>query len=99
MISRPLSTTSSTPERIGALPAQTRTAATGAAPRAAADEWLSAIHAANLQAALAALPEIRPEAVARARDLAADPAWPDAGVIDAVARLVSAAADLSAIED
>ena len=55
----------------------------------------SAESAACLQAELVRQPEIRPEVVARARLLAADPTYPSGQVIKSVARQILATPDLS----
>jgi hypothetical protein len=54
--------------------------------------------AAFLRAELARQPEVRPEVVARARALAADPDYPPAAVIRHVAGQILGAPDLSEIE-
>ncbi len=51
--------------------------------------------AALLRAELHRQPEIRPEVVARARRLAADPSYPPPAVVSRVASLILAAPDLS----
>jgi hypothetical protein len=51
-----------------------------------------------LRAELSRQPEIRPEVVARARGLAADPAYPSATVIRSIAMQILAAPDLSESE-
>jgi hypothetical protein len=58
-------------------------------------DQLSTEHAAFLDAQLAAQPEVRPDVVARARVLAADPSYPPASVIQKVAAQILAAPDLS----
>ncbi len=63
-----------------------------AAPRA---DQLSTEHAAQLRAALANQPAIRPEVVARARALAADPSYPSMSVLKSVGQMILAAPDLS----
>jgi len=72
-------------------------AAGPAAPRPPAlrPDQLSTEHAESLRAALARQPEIRPEVVARASLLAADPNYPPPAVIQRVAQHVLAAPDLS----
>ena len=73
-------------------------AATGpAAPRppATRPDRVSTEGAAFLRAELLRQPEIRPEVVARGRELAADPAYPPTPVITHVARRILAAPDLS----
>lgn len=62
-------------------------------------DQLSTQHAAFLSAQLAQQPEIRPDVVARARLLAADPSYPPASVIQKVAAQILAAPDLSEIVD
>jgi hypothetical protein len=52
-------------------------------------------HAAFLRAALDRQPAIRPEVVARARALAADPSYPPPAVLRSVAQKILAAPDLS----
>jgi len=63
-----------------------------AAPRL---DQISTEHAASLRSALARQPAIRPEEVARARALAADPNYPPSEVIKSVAAQILAAPDLS----
>ena len=58
-------------------------------------DQLSTEHAAFLHAQLQQQPEIRPDVVARARLLAADPAYPPSSVIQKVAARILAAPDLS----
>src|SRR5581483_3118985 len=53
---------------------------------------------AALRQALAAEPEIRPEALARGRALAADPNYPPASVLRQVASLLVASSDFSSTE-
>lgn len=48
-----------------------------------------------LRQALAAQPEIRPEVVARGRELAADPAWPSHGILRQVSEIILRAPDLT----
>lgn len=48
-----------------------------------------------LREALAAQPEIRPEVVARGRELAADPAWPGQGILRQVSEIILRAPDLT----
>ncbi len=48
-----------------------------------------------MRAALASQPAIRPEVVARARELAADPAYPPVAVLKSVGRMILASPDLS----
>ena len=73
-------------------------AATGpAAPRpfAPRPDRISTDSATFLHAELARQPEIRPDVVARARLLAADPAYPPAAVIKSIAHAILASPDLS----
>ena len=63
-----------------------------AAPRA---DSMSTGNAAALRSALAAQPEIRPEVVARARALAADPGYPSNAILERVSQLILATPDLS----
>jgi hypothetical protein len=58
----------------------------------------SAQHTATLQAALAAQPEIRLEVVARGRQLAADPSYPSAEILNKVGEAILKSPDLSADE-
>jgi len=58
-------------------------------------DQISTASAAALSASLARDPEVRPEVVARARALAADPAYPSFVVMRDVARQILAAPDLS----
>lgn len=51
-------------------------------------DTLSTHQAQRVQAALAREPAIRPEVMARAASLAADPSYPPRNVIDQVARLI-----------
>lgn len=63
--------------------------------RAIRPDQISTASAAALQAGLARQPEIRPEVVARARALAADPSYPSPAVIQKIAHAILAAPDLS----
>lgn len=56
---------------------------------------LSTPNAQSLREALDRQPEIRPEVVARGRELAADPAYPSAAIIRNVAAQIVNAPDLS----
>lgn len=58
-------------------------------------DQLSTDSAAALRASLVQNPEIRPEVVARARALAADPAYPSVAIMRRVAQQIVAAPDLS----
>jgi hypothetical protein len=62
-------------------------------------DQLSTQNAAFLNAQLQQQPEIRPEVVARARLLAADPSYPPASVIQKVASQILASPDLSEVAD
>jgi len=77
-------------------------AVTPSAPKVAASrpgtDRFSAQHTAALQAALAAQPEIRPEVVARGRQLAADPSYPSAGILHQVGQAILRSPDLTADE-
>jgi hypothetical protein len=67
-----------------------------ARPRAAAaGDTLSTAQSSSLQEALRRQPEIRPEAVARAKALAADPSYPSAAVIRQISAAIVAAPDPS----
>lgn len=56
---------------------------------------ISTDNATHLRAELDRQPEVRPEVVARAKALAADPSYPSASVIQNVAKQILAAPDLS----
>lgn len=58
-------------------------------------DHLSTEQAAFLRAELARQPELRPEVMTRAQDLAANPDYPGPGVVRSVAQQVLAAPDLS----
>ncbi len=64
-------------------------------PFAPRPDRISTDSAAFLRTALARQPEVRPEVVARARALAADPAYPPPAVLRSVARMILDAPDLS----
>jgi hypothetical protein len=66
-----------------------------ARPRAAASDTLSTSQSATLQAALLRQPEIRPDAVARGKALAADPNYPSAAVIRQISAAIVASPDPS----
>lgn len=75
------------------IPAVTgQAAARVAAPRA---DSMSTANAAALRSALAAQPEIRPEVVARARALAADPSYPSNAILERVSQQILSTPDLS----
>jgi hypothetical protein len=78
--------------RPDAVPATGQPAVRALAPRL---DTISTASAATLRRALAEQPEIRPEVVARARALAADPAYPSAAVIRRVGEQILGAPDLS----
>jgi hypothetical protein len=69
--------------------------ATYARPAAAAADRLSTDSAEFLKAKMADDPAVRPDMVARGRQLAADPNYPSAQVIGSVARQILQAPDLS----
>ncbi len=66
-----------------------------ARPPSPPPDQISTESAAFLQTALKNQPEVRPEVVARARALAADPTYPSAEVIKHIAGKILAAPDLS----
>lgn len=66
-------------------------------PRVATDR-IALNQKAQLQAALKETPEVRPEVVARGRDLATDPAYPPLEIINRLATLISSSKDLSVEE-
>ncbi len=63
---------------------------------ARSEDTLSTASATGLHAALAATPEIRPEVVARAAQLAVDLNYPPREIIDRVANLIALSRDPSA---
>ncbi len=73
--------------------------AAAARPLGLQPDRLSTDSAATLRAQLAAQPEVRPDVVARARVLAADPNYPSATVIQKIAAQILASPDLSESED
>jgi hypothetical protein len=89
-----ITSTSSTDHagRMVTLPATTQVAARSNGVRA---DQLSTQNAAALRAALANQPEIRPEVVARARALAADPSYPPLAIMRSIAQQIVASPDLS----
>jgi hypothetical protein len=58
-------------------------------------DQISTQSATFLKTALGSQPEVRPEVVARARALAADPGYPSASIMKSVAGQILAAPDLS----
>jgi hypothetical protein len=58
-------------------------------------DQISTESAAVLKSALSSQPEIRPDVVARAKELAADPSYPSAAIIKNVAQQIIGAPDLS----
>jgi hypothetical protein len=66
-----------------------------ARPRPSAGDSLSTAGAELLKAKLASEPEIRPEMVAKGRELAADPAYPSAQIVGEVARQILQSPDPS----
>lgn len=67
----------------------------GARHSARRADQFSTASAAFLRAELQRQPEIRPEVVARARSLAADPSYPPPAVLSRVASLILSSPDLS----
>lgn len=67
----------------------------GSRPARPGPDQFSSDGTACLRAALDRQPAIRPEVVARGRELAADPGYPPAAVIASVARQILASPDLS----
>jgi hypothetical protein len=68
---------------------------TGERTHAPASDQISTENAAFLRAELQRQPEVRPEVVARARALAADPSYPHPAALRKVAEQILAAPDLS----
>jgi hypothetical protein len=64
-------------------------------PRPSPEDQVSTVGSEMLRAKLAAEPEIRPEAVAKGRDLAADPGYPSLEIIRGVASKILASPDPS----
>ena len=58
-----------------------------AAARSGGDDTLDTSSSTSLREALAALPEVRPEAVEQGRKLAMDPNYPPRAIIENIARL------------
>ena len=90
MILSSTSTNRSAPTEI--LPAPSSSGARTAAPRL---DQISTESAAFLRSELQRQPEVRPEAVARARALLADPNYPSPQVLRKVAEQILASPDLS----
>ena len=67
-------------------------------PMAPRPDRISTESAARLRTELERQPEVRPEVVARAKELAADPSYPPAGIVRTVAAQILGAPDLSEIE-
>lgn len=67
-------------------------------PESARADRISTEQAEFLRAALARQPEVRPEVVARGRELAADPSYPSLDVLRHVAGQILASPDLSESE-
>lgn len=65
------------------------------AARLARGDNFSAEGAATLRAALRSQPDIRPEVVARGRELAADPSYPSREILTRIGRAILAAPDLT----
>ncbi len=70
----------------------------GSRPAAPRPDRISTENAAFLRAELARQPEVRPEVVARAKELAADPHYPSFEILKNVAGQILASPDLSEIE-
>ena len=64
-------------------------------PSNGAQDQIHIDKAATLRTSLQQVPEIRPEVVERARALAADPAYPSAGIIRQIGALIVNSPDLS----
>jgi hypothetical protein len=69
------------------------------AARAHQADQFNARQVASLSVALAAQPEIRPEVVARGRELAADPAWPSPEILRQVAGFIAGSPDPTEASD
>lgn len=67
----------------------------GGRPTAPRPDLISTENAAFLRAELERQPEVRPEVVARAKELAADPGYPSFEIMKDVASQILAAPDLS----
>ena len=82
---------------LGLNPGVSNQPATPPAPRAraAAEDTLSTSQSASLQEALRSQPEIRPEAVARGKALAADPNYPTAAIVRQIGAAIVASPDPS----
>jgi hypothetical protein len=52
-------------------------------------DQLSTQRSTSVRETLAALPEIRPEVVARGRELLADPSYPGQDIVEKIARLIT----------
>ena len=65
----------------------TRGESAGAA--GASGDQLSASRSTSVRDALAAMPEVRPEVVARGRGLLADPSYPGQAIIEKIAALIT----------
>jgi hypothetical protein len=65
------------------------------AVRFSPSDHFSADGASALRASLRSQPEIRPEVVARGRELAADPSYPSREILTQIGRAILAAPDLS----
>jgi len=69
-----------------------------ARPEPVRSDRISTEQAEFLRSALALQPAVRPEVVARGRELAADPSYPSMDVMRSVAQQIIAAPDLSEID-
>lgn len=86
------STTSSDRPALPVVPAGVAYKAPAAKP---GQDQFSAMNTENLRDALRAVPEVRPEVVARGLALAADPAYPSTEVLRRVGRTLLRSADLT----
>ena len=64
-------------------------------PAAVQSDTLSTTNASRLKAALEQTPEIRPEVVARAEELAVNPSYPPIAIIEKLATMIATSNDLS----
>ena len=94
-----ISSTSNTPGQPlpGSIASAGQKPASAAAPTtvANAQESLSAQNTDALRNALASTPEVRPEVVAKGRQLAADSNYPSRVIIEKLAELITQSADLT----
>jgi len=85
----------SSPDRAARPDAPAAAGPAGPRPSLPRPDHLSTEGVAHLRAALVRHPEVRPEVVARARALAADPAWPPVEIMSRIARQILLSPDLS----